>query len=112
MLARALGPGAGADARRTVGPLRDGGRPLYGCYLRVGDPGPWVGPWAGIARLEMPSGIGRAAAVDAADQAAAWLPSFASALHRDARAPVNLTPIAVSNGTCIAARATRPWRCA
>jgi len=46
------------------------------------------------ARLEMPSGIGRDAAVEAADQAAGWLPSFASALHRDARAPVNLTPIA------------------
>ena len=67
---------------------------LYGCYLRVGDPGPWAGSWAGIARLEMPSGIGRAAAVEAADQAAGWLPGFASALHRDARAPVNLTPIA------------------
>ena len=67
---------------------------LYGCYLRVGDPGPWAGPWAGIARIEMPSGIGRAAAVEAADRAAGWLPGFASALHRDARAPVNLTPIA------------------
>ena len=67
---------------------------LYGCYLRVGDPGPWAGPWAGIARVEMPSGIGRNAAVEAADQAAGWLPGFASALHRDARAPVNLTPIA------------------
>ena len=70
------------------------GDALYGCYLRVGDPGPWAGPWAGIARLEMPSGIGRDAAVEAADQAAGWLPGFASALHRDARAPVNLTPIA------------------
>ena len=50
---------------------------LYGCYLRVGDPGPWAGPWAGIARLEMPSGIGRAAAVEAADQAAGRLPGFA-----------------------------------
>ena len=67
---------------------------LYGCYLRVGDPGPWAGPWAGIARLEMPSGIGRDAAVEAADRAAGWLPGFASALHRDSRAPVNLTPIA------------------
>ena len=38
---------------------------------------PWAGPWAGIARLEMPSGIGRAAAVDAAERAAGW--------------PVNLT---------------------
>ena len=38
------------------------GDALYGCYLRVGDPGPWAGPWAGIARLEMPSGIGWLAA--------------------------------------------------
>ena len=67
---------------------------LYGCYLRVGDPGPWAGPWAGIARVEVPAGIGLAAAVGAADEAAGWLPAFASALHRDARAPVNLTPIA------------------
>ena len=37
---------------------------LYGCYLRVGDPGLWAGPWAGIARLEMPSGIARDAAVE------------------------------------------------
>ena len=35
----------------------------------------------------MPSGIGRDAAVNAADRAAGWLPGFASALHRDARAP-------------------------
>ena len=54
----------------------------------MGDPG----PWAGIARLEMPSGLGRDAAVEAADRAAGWLPGFDSALHRDARAPVNLTP--------------------
>ncbi len=70
------------------------GGDLYGCYLRVGDPGPWAGPWAGIARIEMPSGIGREAAIEAADRAASWLPDFASALHRDPRAPVNLTPIA------------------
>ncbi len=70
------------------------GDELYGCYLRVGDPGPWAGPWAGMARIEMPAGIGLAAAVDAANRAAGWLPDFSSALHRDARAPVNLTPIA------------------
>ena len=35
----------------------------------------------------------RGAAIDAADRVAGWLPGFASALHRDARAPVNLTPI-------------------
>ena len=43
---------------------------LYDCYLRVGD----LGPWAGLARLEMPSGIGHDATVEAADQAAGWLP--------------------------------------
>ena len=32
--------------------------------------------------------------VEAAERAAGWLPGFASALHRDARPPVNLTPIA------------------
>ncbi len=66
---------------------------LYACYLRVGEPGPWAGRWAGIARVEIPAGIGRGAAVDAANRVAGWLPGFASALHRDARAPVNLTPI-------------------
>ena len=63
---------------------------LYGCYLRIGDPG----PWAGIARLEMPSGLGRDAAVEAAERAPGRLPGFASDLHRDARAPENLTPTA------------------
>ena len=67
---------------------------LYGCYLPVGDPGPWAGPWACIAAREMPLGIGRDAAVEAAERAAGWLPVFASALHRDARAQVDLTPIA------------------
>ena len=42
----------------------------------------------------MPSGIGRDTAVEAAERAAGWLSVSASALHRDARAPVNLTPIA------------------
>ena len=52
-----------------------------------------AGPWAGIARLGMPSGSGRDAAVEALERAADWLPGFASALHRDARTPVNLTPV-------------------
>ena len=66
----------------------------YGCYLRVGDPGPWASPWSGVARIEVPAGVGLADAAAAADEAAGWLPGFASPLHRDARAPVNLTPIA------------------
>lgn len=70
------------------------GEDLYGCYLRAGATGPWAGPWAGIVRLEVPSGTGRNTAMAALDQAAGWLPNYASASHRDARAPVNLTPIA------------------
>jgi len=67
---------------------------LYACYVRVGAAGPWAGAWAGIARLEVPGETGREAAAAALDQAAGWLPRFAPALHRDARAPVNLLPVA------------------
>ncbi len=67
---------------------------LYACYLRVGDAGPWASGWAGIARLEVPAEPGRDAAVAAVDEAAGWLPRFVPALHRDARAPVNLSPVA------------------
>ena len=37
---------------------------------------------------------GRQAAIDALDAASSWLPQYASAAHRDKRAPVNLIPIA------------------
>lgn len=70
------------------------GNELYGCYLRVGDPGPWSSAWAGIVRLEVPAGAGRAGAIAAVDGAAAWLPRYASVAYRDPRAPVNLAPIA------------------
>ena len=66
---------------------------LYACYLRVGGAGPWAGGWAGIARLETPQDEGLASAVDAVGRAAAWLPRFATRLHREARAPVNLAPV-------------------
>ena len=66
----------------------------YACYIRVGDPGSWAGPWAGIARAEVPASSGRGQAIATVDRAARWLPGFASAPHRDARAPVNLAPVA------------------
>ena len=66
----------------------------YGCYLRIAEPPVWAGPWAGIARLEIPASIGRNAAVQAANEASGWLPAFASSPHREARAPVNLTAVA------------------
>lgn len=67
---------------------------LYACYLRVGAAGPSAGAWSGIARLELPGEAGRDAAATAVDRAAGWLPAFTPALHRDARAPVNLVPVA------------------
>lgn len=82
-----LGPGQ----RSSAFALADD---LYGCYLRVGNPGPWASPWAGIVRLEVPAGSGRQTAIGALDAASSWLPRYASAAHRDKRAPVNLTPIA------------------
>lgn len=66
---------------------------LYGAYLRVGDPGPWASPWGGIVRLEVPVGAGLDRALAQIDAASSWIPAFASAAHRDPRAPVNLTPI-------------------
>ena len=67
---------------------------LYGCYLRVGSPGPWAGPWAGIVRIEVPAGVGLQTAQESAAAAASWLPAYASAHHRDRRAPVNMAPVA------------------
>ena len=92
-------PMLAAEAWRQVPDLRPGERSglfamlddLYGCYLRVGLPGLWSGPWAGIVRLEVPAGVGLALAKQAADTAASWLPGFASAHHRDQRA---LLPVA------------------
>jgi hypothetical protein len=66
---------------------------LYGAYLRVGSSGPWASPWGGIVRLEVPIGAGLDRALAEIDAASSWIPAFASAAHRDPRAPVNLTPI-------------------
>lgn len=84
-------PSIGVGQRSSAFLIRDD---LYGAYLRVGDPGPWSSPWGGIVRLEVPVGAGLERGLAALDGAASWLPSFASAAHRDPRAPVNLTPIA------------------
>ncbi len=71
-----------------------GGRSFtrWSCYLRL--PGPLSQPLAGVVRLELP---GQGTAADAAvraDLAAATLPRFASAPHKEPRAPQNLYPIA------------------
>ena len=86
-----LVPGLGVGERSG---LFDMGNDLYGAYLRVGDPGPWAGPWAGIVRLDFRADAGLSEVVAAADETSGWLPAFTPPLHRDPRAPVNLSPIA------------------
>ena len=84
------GPDLRTGERSGLFAMRDD---LYGCYLRVGMPGLWAGPWAGIVRIEVPAGVGVALVKQTADAAASWLPPFASAYHRDRRAPVNMAPV-------------------
>ena len=83
-------PSLGVGERTGLFALGDD---FYACYLRVGDVGPWATPWAGIVRMELAAGVGREIASRVVDIMASYLPAFASAAHRDARAPVNLTPI-------------------
>jgi hypothetical protein len=63
----------------------------YSWYTRL--PGPPGGPWAGIVRCEATGALSTAAVVALADTVCATLPFFASAPHKDARAPQNLYPI-------------------
>jgi hypothetical protein len=87
---------------RTVGVLGAGQRtPVfrvdaqpfsrYSWYVRL--PGPAGGPWAGIVRCEATGALAPPAVVDLADTVTAVLPTFASAPHKDTRAPQNLYPI-------------------
>lgn len=66
---------------------------VLACYLRVGYGGRLASRWVGIVRIEAPAGIGKAAAVEALDRAAGWLPDFATPLHRHTGAPAKLAPI-------------------
>jgi hypothetical protein len=63
----------------------------YSWYTRL--PGPPGGPWAGIVRCEATGALPAAAVIALADTVTATLPAFASAPHKDARAPQNLYPI-------------------
>jgi hypothetical protein len=60
-------------------------------YVRL--PGGRGHPWAGIVRCEVVAGVPVDAAAATADAVAHALPAFASAGHKDPRAPVNLIPI-------------------
>jgi hypothetical protein len=64
----------------------------YSWYLRLTAE---VGhPWAGIVRCEAPVGLRLEEVTHLADRTARTLPRFASAPHKDPRAPQNLYPIA------------------
>ena len=63
----------------------------YSWYVRL--PGPDAGPWSGVVRVEAPGDLSAAEAVDLAERSTATLPRFASAPHKDGRAPQNLYPI-------------------
>jgi len=60
-------------------------------YLRL--PGPAGAPWAGIVRCECSPNLAADDVVALADRTARLLPRFASAEHKDPRAPQNLYPI-------------------
>jgi hypothetical protein len=87
---------------RTVALLETGQRsPLFvigsrwsrwSWYVRL--PGPRVHPWAGIVRCEASAEVPLDDAQALADRTALVLPRFASAAHKDPRAPQNLYPIA------------------
>ncbi|MFN2614340.1 MAG: hypothetical protein ABR552_05905 [Actinomycetota bacterium] len=64
----------------------------YSWYLRL--PGGRGHPWAGVVRCEANPDLSPGDVVSLADLAAVTLPRFASASHKDPRAPQNLYPIA------------------
>jgi hypothetical protein len=61
-------------------------------YLRL--PGGSASPWSGVVRAECSANLPVARAAGLADLVTAALPRFASAAHKDSRAPQNLYPIA------------------
>ena len=92
----------GGDAAKTVAALAPGDRtPLFrfttswtrhSWYLRL--PGPMAHAWSGIVRLEAPAELTVDQCVALAELSSRVLPRFASAPHKDPRAPQNLYPIA------------------
>ena len=98
-LQRGYGP---PDVLRVAGELQPGERtPMlvigesvarWSWYVRL--PGAIVHPLAGVVRCETSGDVSLTSAAELADVAARSLPRFASAPHKDARAPQNLYPIA------------------
>lgn len=84
--------GALAAGQRTPVFTTGAAFPRYAWYLRL--PGGGDGPWAGVVRAEASADLALAQVRGLADRATALLGRFASAPHKDKRAPQNLYPIA------------------
>lgn len=82
-----LGPG-----QRTPLFLTQASWSRYSWYLRL--PGASGHPWAGVVRCEVSGDLPPGRVREIADRSARTLPRFASASHKDPRAPQNLYPIA------------------
>lgn len=85
-------PRLDAGQRTPVFLIGDGGFRRWSWYLRL--PGDRSHGWAGVVRCELSPDRTAAEVVAIADTCALVLPRFASAPHKDARAPQNLYPIA------------------
>lgn len=81
-----------AAGERTPLFLTSGRWSRFSWYLRL--PGAVSHAWAGVVRCEVTGDLPVSRAASIADLACATLPRFASATHKDARAPQNLYPIA------------------
>jgi hypothetical protein len=81
----------GAGARTPV--FRVDAQPFsrQSWYVRL--PGPPGGPWAGVVRCEATGALAAVDVIALADRITLALPPFASAPHKDTRAPQNLYPI-------------------
>ncbi len=80
------------DGERTPVFLIGGRWSRWSWYLRL--PGERAHGWSGVVRCEASLEVAATAVPALADRVTAALPRFASAAHKDARAPQNLYPIA------------------
>jgi len=81
-----------AAGQRTPLLLIGEGVARWSWYVRL--PGPTPHPLAGVVRCEAAGDVSLDHAVELADRSTRTLPRFASAPHKDPRAPQNLYPIA------------------
>jgi hypothetical protein len=90
----AILPLLGPAARTPLFKLGEQRLERYAWYARLAAVRPIDGTMTGVVRLEVPTSIGLDKARELADLTTAILPTFASVIGRDPRAPQNLYPVA------------------